>query len=70
LGLDFDDEDVEVVGLMSERDTIIRARYIATGFFRFPHIDALDRTCKSLRASVATEFRTRKIVFRLNKRQA
>jgi hypothetical protein len=53
LGIIFDDEDVEVLGLMGETDAVIRARYVRSGFFRWPTLEALNRTCKSLRISVS-----------------
>lgn len=57
LGLEFDDEDVEVFSLMTTTDAIIRSRYLETGFFRWPTLEALNRTCKSLRVSVRDELR-------------
>jgi hypothetical protein len=52
LGLDIQDEDVEIFDLMSKTDAVIRSRYILTGAFHWPDIDALNRTCKSLRLAV------------------
>lgn len=52
LGLFFEDEDKEILSLMAKADAVIRSRYIEIGYFRWPHPDALDRTCKSLRQSV------------------
>ncbi len=65
LGLSLDEEDVEVMRLMSETDAVIRSRYILTGFFRWPDIGALDRTCKRLRQSIAQELRVKGINVRL-----
>lgn len=65
-GLPFDDKDTEVIGLMSDGDTILRARYISTGLINWPDIAALDRTCKSLRRSVHEKFKGKKIFVRLN----
>ena len=59
LGLFLEDEDVEIVRLMSETDAVIRSRYIASGFFTWPELGALDRTCKSLRVSVAEVLRAK-----------
>ncbi|MGY2938851.1 hypothetical protein ACVWZ6_008453 [Bradyrhizobium sp. GM6.1] len=67
LGLMFEDEDLEVIGLMSETDAVIRSRYISTGYFRWPDIAALDRTCNSLRVSVWNDFKANKVFVRLNK---
>jgi hypothetical protein len=52
LGLPFDDEDVEVLTMMGETDAVIRSRYTRSGFFSWPTLEALNRTCKSLRVSV------------------
>ena len=57
LDLPLDDEDVEVFRLMAETDIVIRSRYIITGFFRMPALEALDRTCQSLRESVGDAIR-------------
>ena len=51
-GLSLMDEDREVLALM-KGDVLIRARYIRTGFFTFPTLEALDRTCRSLRHGIA-----------------
>jgi len=48
LGLQFDDEDKEVLSLMATTDAIIRSRYIQTGYFRWPSPEALERVAKSL----------------------
>jgi hypothetical protein len=53
LGIIFDGEDVAVLGLMGETDAVIRARYTRSGFFRWPTLEALNWTCKSLRISVS-----------------
>lgn len=51
LGVHFDDEDVYVLTIMSDTDAIIRSRYTRTGSFIWPTLEALNRTCKSLRVS-------------------
>ena len=51
--------------MMSDADTVIRSRYLMTGFFHWPDLGALDRTCKSLRTSVAKELRTKGFPVRL-----
>lgn len=67
LGLVFENEDLEVIQLMSETDVVIRSRYISTGYFQWPDIAALDRTCNSLRLSVWEDFKANKVYVRLNK---
>lgn len=67
LGLHFDDEDVEVLGLMGETDAVIRSRYVRSGFFRWPTLEALNRTCKSLRVSVCGDLRRQGVNVRLVK---
>jgi hypothetical protein len=52
LGLHLDDEDLEVFALTETSEAVIGSRYIKTGFFTLPTIQALHRTCKSLRQSV------------------
>jgi hypothetical protein len=59
LGLSLDDEDRDVLDMMAGADTVIRSRYLLTGFFRWPDLGALDRTCKSLRVPVAKELRSK-----------
>jgi hypothetical protein len=61
LGLDFDDEDRDVFALMSDTDAIIRSRYLQTGYFQWPSLEALNRTCKSLRVSVRDALREKGI---------
>ena len=63
-GLCLMDEDREVLALM-KGDVLIRARYIRTGFFTFPTLEALDRTCKSLRESVGKLLREAGVKVRL-----
>lgn len=63
LGLHFDDEDHEVISLMAG-DVVIRSRYLKTGYFKIPHPDALDRTCKSFRRSIYEEMKKRKMSVR------
>jgi hypothetical protein len=52
MGLSFDDEDEAVIALIDDTDAIIEARYIRTGPKTWADFGALDRTSKSLRASV------------------
>jgi hypothetical protein len=59
LGLFLMDEDKEVLSMMAEPDTVIRSRYLMTGYFQWPDLGALDRTCKSLRLSIAKELKTK-----------
>jgi hypothetical protein len=55
-GLILDDEDKEVLSLMSEADNVIRSRYIQTGAFTRPEEEALSRTCAALEEQVAGAF--------------
>jgi hypothetical protein len=64
LGLNFDDEDLEVLSLMATTDAVIRSRYIQTGYFRWPALKALDRTCKSLRQTICQAFKKNGILVR------
>jgi hypothetical protein len=52
LGLVFDDEDKEVFATMFEKNIVNRSRYIQTGSGTWPTLEALNRTCKSLRGGV------------------
>jgi hypothetical protein len=56
-GLHFDDEDKEVIELIAEGTTIFDARYPRIGGFRWPAVEALDRTAASLHDSVRTALR-------------
>ncbi len=67
LGLSLDDEDVEVIQLMTETDAVMRSRYISTGFFTWPDLGALNRTCQSLRRSVGGELKKKGISVRLER---
>lgn len=64
-GLFIMDEDREVFALMSDTDAVIRARYIRTGPVTYPAIEALDRTCKSLRENVGKLLRAAGVRVRL-----
>lgn len=57
-GLQFDDEDTEVVGLIDDLD-VTTVRYIRTGAFKRPALEALRRTCKSLHDSLEAVLRER-----------
>ncbi len=50
-GLQYEDEDLEVIALIVGMD-LLDLRYIKTGPFRRPAPEALDRTCKSLDDSI------------------
>ena len=54
-GFWFADEDLEVLALMAETGTVIRARYIETGPFRWPAIEALTRTALSIQETARDE---------------
>ena|SRR5258708_7820632 len=57
LGLSFMDEDKEIFSMMGTTDALLRSRYIQTGAFSWPSPEALDRTCRSLRVSIAKDLR-------------
>jgi hypothetical protein len=52
LGLFFMDEDLQVFSLMATTDAVIRSRYIQTGAFHWPTIEALHRVCESIREPI------------------
>jgi hypothetical protein len=54
-----------VLQWMADTDAVIEARYIHTGYFQRPSIEALDRTCVSLRDSVGRDLRAKSINVRL-----
>lgn len=56
-GLSFDDADADTIELIASGDTIMRARYIETGPFRWPSVGELDGTGQSLRDKVRTALR-------------
>lgn len=56
-GLHFDDEDRDVITLMDQMG-ILTLRYIRTGAFTRPTLEALDRTCKSFHQSTADLLRS------------
>ena len=51
------DEDRAVLRLMEETDAVARARYIVTGYFQKPTMEALARTAKSLSQTVRSNFK-------------
>ena len=63
-GLPIMDEDRDVFALMGDTDVVIRARYIRTGPGTFPTIEALERTCQSLRESVGKMLRKAGVMVR------
>lgn len=63
-GLPIMDEDRDVFALMGDTDVVIRARYIRTGSGTFPTIEALERTCRSLRESVGNMMRKAGVMVR------
>lgn len=58
LGLFFEDEDKEIFSLMASTDAQLRSRYLQIGFFNWPTIEGLERTCRSLRLSVGEALRS------------
>lgn len=57
LGMAFMDEDLEVLDHLENTDLVIRSRYIATGPFRMPTFEAIERTAASLRQMTAEAIR-------------
>ena len=53
-----DDEDREILELLDETGSFIRARYIRTGAFTRPAEEALSRTTKSLHESVREKLKS------------
>jgi len=51
-GFHFDDEDRDVIRMIAESDVVIRSRYIETGYFVAPTLEALARTTKSFQETV------------------
>jgi HEPN domain-containing protein len=56
-GLSFDDEDLEVFGLLDSSNSVITARYLQTGFSTCASIEALERTCKSIREAISVHMK-------------
>jgi hypothetical protein len=65
LGLPFMDEDRTVFTIIWETDAINEARYIRIGPKTFVTFEALDRTCDSIRESVAAILRKEGLMVRL-----
>lgn len=63
-GLQFDDEDKEVLTIMAVPGAWSRTRYLQVGFDRRPTLSALQRTCRSLDASVGSALSARGIRIR------
>ena len=57
LGLDFDDDDIEIFGLLDSSDVVTTSRYLRVGFYSRPSLEGLERTCKSVRDLVAREMK-------------
>ncbi|WP_119418072.1 hypothetical protein [Desertibaculum subflavum] len=51
-GLEFQDEDSAVIELIAQMGPVT-LRYLRTGYFRRPALEALNRTCRSFHESVA-----------------
>jgi hypothetical protein len=56
-GLHFDDENLEVIAVLSENNGPLRARYIVAGCFQEVATQALARTARSLHDSVRQALR-------------
>jgi hypothetical protein len=52
LKLPFSEDDLRVFCMILNSDTVIRARYIETGYFIWPQVEALELTCTSVRKPV------------------
>jgi HEPN domain-containing protein len=65
LGLSFSDEEIQVLSLMSTTDAVIRSRYLKTGYYHWPSVEALERTCKSLRQTVGEALKEKGILVRM-----
>ena len=57
LGLQFLDEDLDVFARMEQTDFPMRTRYLRTGYYMIPTIEALERTTASIREAVGDELR-------------
>lgn len=58
------DEDLEVLELMEKTDAITRSRYIVTGAFIKPSMEALARTATSLADTLRTAFKKSRLPIR------
>jgi hypothetical protein len=65
LGMILQDENKEVISLIATTDALIRSRYLQTGYFSWPSVDALDRTCNSFRTSIGGTLRQGGLLIRL-----
>jgi hypothetical protein len=57
LGLSLTERDSEVFAIMANTDAVIRSRYIRTGAFTWPRLEALDDACQNLRDEVGSALR-------------
>lgn len=71
LGLFFDDEDLKVFSLttLPGEDPIMRARYIKTGSFHWPSVQALHGVCKTIRESIGDEMKKKGVRVRMGFRR-
>ena len=65
LGLIVDENDRNVLAFIVDTDAIIDSRYIKTGTKRLASLEALCRTCKSIRDGVGTILRKNDVPVRL-----
>jgi hypothetical protein len=65
-GLSLDDEDYQVLYFLSYSDERERVRYIETGFGHWIDVDALDRTCTSIRGLVCRPLKDAGLPVRLH----
>jgi hypothetical protein len=54
-----------VLDLMGETDAVIRSRYIRTGPFRWPTVEALSDTCENLRQDFGAALKGAGVALRL-----
>ena len=52
-GLTLVAEDRDIAAILTEKESIRRAAYIETGYYQWPGLAALSRTCRSLDQSVS-----------------
>jgi hypothetical protein len=65
LGLTFSDRDREVLDLMGEPDVVMRSRYIQTGCFTWPRVEALSDACENIRQDVGAALKQSGVPLRL-----
>jgi hypothetical protein len=64
-GVPMMDEDVAVFAMLINSDAVIRSRYLQTGYFSWPAVEALDRTVMSLREPIGKALQNAGYVVRI-----